>query len=64
VDQLNSGITCIAEPHEKIFVLFSDIVGFTRLAAKITPEQLFSLLNKLFGEFDKLTDMYNVYKVK
>ena len=64
VDKLHTGETYIAEPHERLFVLFSDIVNFTAMAAKITPQELVVLLNRIFGIFDTLTDRFNVYKVE
>ena len=35
-------------------ILFADIVGFTKMSSNKTASQLVTLLNDLFGRFDKL----------
>ncbi|MCR9142464.1 MAG: adenylate/guanylate cyclase domain-containing protein [bacterium] len=45
-------------------LLFTDLVGFTRLAAQTTPEKLVELLNAIFLEFDRLAEKYGVEKIK
>ena len=44
----------IAQRYENVCVIFSDIVNFTPMSEKLTPEQLVAVLNQLFTEFDKL----------
>lgn len=39
---------------ENVSILFADIVGFTKMSSNKTAEHLVSLLNDLFGRFDKL----------
>jgi adenylate cyclase 9 len=39
---------------EKVSILFADIVGFTKMSSNKTAEHLVSLLNDLFGRFDKI----------
>jgi len=47
------------------FVLFADIVGFTKLLNESNdPTYVYSLLNNLFIDFDNLCDEFSVHKVE
>lgn len=35
-------------------ILYADIVGFTKLASSLSPQELVAVLNKLFGRFDDI----------
>jgi len=52
--------------HERLMadVLFCDVVQFTALAARSSPEDVVAILNVLFSSFDAMTDKYHVYKVE
>ncbi len=50
--------------YEFATVLFSDIQGFTKIAAHINPEQLVDELDRYFIYFDELVDRYGVEKIK
>src|SRR5690606_19786167 len=54
----------IVSSHAEVTMLFADIVGFTALSAKTSPEQLISILNELFSAFDELTLQYKLEKIK
>jgi len=58
------GATIIAEKLPSVSVLFADIVGFTRLSQRITPEQIIQGLDRIFSEFDTLAEKYNLEKIK
>ena len=58
------GETMIAEHFDAVTVLFCDIVGFTQLAAGISPEALVDKLNKIFSEFDYIADRHALEKIK
>jgi class 3 adenylate cyclase len=45
-------------------LLFSDFVGFTRLAEKIPGEQLIETLDRLFTGFDQIVDHHKGTKIK
>jgi len=45
-------------------VLFADIVDFTSLAARLKPQDLVKLLNRLFARFDDLAESLGVEKIK
>ncbi len=50
--------------YEMVSVLFTDFVGFTKIAEKLTAEQLVEELNKCFLEFDKIIDKHGLEKIK
>ncbi|MEZ2303868.1 MAG: adenylate/guanylate cyclase domain-containing protein [Microcoleus sp.] len=54
----------IADHFPNVSVLFADMVGFTKLAAEISPIELILKLNSIFSEFDKLTEEYGLEKIK
>jgi len=53
-----------AERYPSASVLFSDIVGFTRISSSVRPTQVMDMLNELFSRFDALCEKHNVYKVE
>jgi len=62
IDRLKQGQKMIADSHESVSVLFSDVVNFTELASQVPTNQIILLLNDLFSEFDRLVDKHGVYK--
>lgn len=54
-----------AEQFPMISCLFSDIVGFTALCSNenVVPMDIIRLLNRLYVQFDALTNIHQVYKV-
>jgi class 3 adenylate cyclase len=64
VTRLNSGETVIADHLSDVTILFSDLVGFTKLSSRLSAEDLVRLLNGLFSEFDRLALDLGVEKIK
>ena len=64
IDRLEAGETMIADRHEAISVLFSDVVGFTEIAARLSPATLIDELNQLFSAFDAICERTGVEKIK
>lgn len=54
----------IADGFSDVTVLFADIVGFTDLSARTSPQELVSLLNQIFSRFDRLAEQHGLEKIK
>lgn len=59
-----AGEDIIAESIEDISILFCDIVGFTELSSRISPEEVTKMLNEIYTAFDKLAEKYGIEKIK
>jgi len=63
-DKLRKQQGILAEKFDDASVLFSDIVGFTSLSTRLSPNQLLGLLNDIFSGFDELAELHGVEKIK
>jgi class 3 adenylate cyclase len=54
----------IADGHPSVTVLFADIVGFTDRAGRIAPDDVVSLLDRIFARLDGLADRLGLEKIK
>ena len=64
VERLKRNKDTIAEHFDQATVLFADLVGFTEMAAQLSPIELVNLLNQIFSAFDRLTEEYGLEKIK
>uniref|UniRef100_A0A7S0WIH5 Guanylate cyclase n=1 Tax=Chlamydomonas leiostraca TaxID=1034604 RepID=A0A7S0WIH5_9CHLO len=64
IARMQSGQKFVADSHQHVVILFSDIVGFTNLSSKLPTAEVFLMLSNMFNAFDKLTDRFAVYKVE
>ena len=64
VTRLNGGETIIADQLSDVTILFSDLVGFTKLSSRLSAADLVRLMNELFSEFDRLALRFGVEKIK
>lgn len=63
-ERLKWGETTIVDTFESATVLFTDMVGFTKIASRVSAEELIVMLNRMFSEFDKLAEKHGVEKIK
>jgi len=54
----------IADHFEEASVIFADLVGFTPMTERMTPEEMIGLLNDIYSHFDKLVDNYGLEKIR
>lgn len=54
----------IGDSHEHVVILFSDIVGFSTMAATMSAIEVFLMLSNLYYAFDRLVDKFGIYKVE
>ena len=62
--RLKESSDVIADAFPDVTVLFADIVDFTPLAGRISPEELVRLLDGLFSDFDALAEKHGLEKIK
>ena len=63
-EQIRQGQQTVVKRFEQVSILFADIVGFTVLSDKLSPQEVVDILNGLFSKFDDLTDKYGLEKIK
>ncbi len=50
--------------YERVTILFTDFVGFTFVAERMTPQELIAELNHCFLEFDRIIERHGIEKIK
>lgn len=63
VERLKEG-KVVADSYSDASVVFIDLVGFTDMAARVSPGHLIELLNGFFGHIDRCASAEGVEKVK
>ena len=64
VERMRRGETVIADRVAEATILFADLVDFTSLAARFSPEETVALLGDIFSRFDGLTARHGLEKIK
>jgi class 3 adenylate cyclase len=63
-ERLREGADSIADEYPAVSILFADIVGFTELAARLSPGEVIRLLSELYTRFDDLAADRGLEKIK
>ncbi len=63
-DELNEKGRATARMHPEVTVMFTDMKGFTRVAEKMTPEELVRELDECFIQIDQIIGRYGIEKIK
>ena len=63
-DRLKRGEKNIAGSYPEVTILFSDLVGFTKMSSQMTAADLVLLLNDLFTRFDTRAEQLGLEKIK
>jgi hypothetical protein len=63
-DGIKSGSAPIADLFPDCTVMFGDIAGFTAWSSAREPSQVFTLLETIYGAFDKTAKKHGVFKVE
>jgi len=63
-ERLKAGESLIADHFNAVTVLFADIVDFTPISARLTPERAVDVLDAVFSEFDRIAGHYELEKIK
>jgi adenylate cyclase len=50
--------------YDSVTIVFTDFVGFTKIAETLTPDQLVRELDEAFSRFDRIMDKYGLEKLK
>ena len=62
--RLQTGEVRVVDESPSVTIIFCDLVGFTKMSEELPAEQLVDILNTLFSEFDRLTLVHGVEKIK
>nr|WP_067295589.1 adenylate/guanylate cyclase domain-containing protein [Marinobacterium profundum] len=63
-ERLKQGEGTIADTFAEVTILFADIVNFTPMSANLPAVELVGLLNEIFSEFDRLSELRGLEKIK
>lgn len=63
-EELKKNGTATPKHYDMVSVLFTDFKGFTKIAEKLTPQQLVEELNTCFLEFDNIINKHKLEKIK
>ena len=47
-----------------VCIIFTDIVGFSKMSMDVKPTKMMDMLQNLFNKFDELCDVHGVLKLE
>ena len=53
-----------AEDFDQVCIVFTDIVGFSKISLELAPIEVMDMVQALFSRFDELCDLYGVLKLE
>lgn len=62
--ELKSKGKATPQSYEMVTVMFTDFKGFTKIAEKLTPEQIVAELDRCFLAFDEILERFEMEKIK
>eukprot|EP00002_Diphylleia_rotans_P003601 TRINITY_DN124_c0_g1_i13.p1 TRINITY_DN124_c0_g1~~TRINITY_DN124_c0_g1_i13.p1 ORF type:complete len:1006 (-),score=235.88 TRINITY_DN124_c0_g1_i13:351-3368(-) len=62
--RLMDGEEVIADGYDHVTVLFADLVNWTEISRSMQPTEAIELLNEIVSNFDRLTHIYKIEKIK
>ena len=62
--RLRNGESNIADHFDDATVIFADVVGFSKIMARMKAYEIVACLNQLFSEFDRLAEDAGIEKIK
>jgi class 3 adenylate cyclase len=63
-ERLKDEPATIADGIRDATVLFADLVGFTSMSEKMTPDETLALMDEVFSSFDALVEQFDLEKIK
>lgn len=63
-ERLKLSRAVIADYFEEVTVLFADIVNFTPMSARLTPQRVVEILDAVFTTFDVIAERHGLEKIK
>jgi class 3 adenylate cyclase len=63
-DRLKQGESTIADSFSETTVMFANIADFARVTNRLSPMETVELLNDIFSQFDWLTELHGLEKIK
>jgi len=64
VVRLRNGDSHIADHFDDATIIFSDVVGFSKITERMRAYEIVGCMNKLFSEFDRLAEDVRVEKIR
>jgi adenylate cyclase len=64
VQRMQDGESEIADSLREVSIVFADLAGFTALARKVSPQELVTILARLFSAFDREAERFGIDRIK